>query len=181
MMNLVTGFLFGFLAILPNSDNSQTHALNFGGYTVLSQESTPYDWRRTVREAVYLIVLEHQQEQERERAAQARREAAQRATQQTQSPSVASPSPSTSSGASGGVWDRLAQCESSGNWSINTGNGYYGGLQFAQTSWEAVGGLEFAPRADLATRQQQIIAAERLLAIQGWGAWPGCSRRLGLR
>ncbi|WP_374159074.1 transglycosylase family protein [Mycobacterium sp. G7A2] len=69
-------------------------------------------------------------------------------------------------------WDAIAQKESSGNWSINTGNGYYGGLQFAQSSWEAAGGLEYAPRADLATREQQIAVAEKLLEMQGPGAWP---------
>jgi hypothetical protein len=80
-----------------------------------------------------------------------------------------------------GVWDRLAQCESSRNWRINTGNGFFGGLQFLQATWEGFGGLAFAPRADLATREQQIIVAERVLAKQGWGAWPACARKLGLR
>lgn len=77
-------------------------------------------------------------------------------------------------------WDALAQCESGGDWAINTGNGYYGGLQFSQSTWEAYGGTEFAPRADLATREQQIAVAERTLAGQGWGAWPACSSQLGL-
>lgn len=81
------------------------------------------------------------------------------------------------------VWDRLAQCESGGNWSINTGNGYYGGLQFNLKSWEWAGGLKYAPRPDLATREQQIATAEVLLRIHpsGWGAWPACSKKLGLR
>ena len=79
------------------------------------------------------------------------------------------------------VWDRLAQCEAGGNWSINTGNGYYGGLQFKQSTWEAHGGLEYAARADLATREQQIAIAERTLASGGWGQWPACSSKLGLR
>ena len=79
------------------------------------------------------------------------------------------------------TWDDLAQCESGGNWSINTGNGYFGGLQFAAATWSGLGGEEFAPRADLATREQQIAVAERVLAVQGWGAWPACARRLGLR
>ena len=79
------------------------------------------------------------------------------------------------------VWDRLAQCESSGNWAINSGNGFYGGLQFLQATWEGFGGGAFAPRADLATREQQIIVAGRVRARQGWGAWPECSRKLGLR
>lgn len=77
-------------------------------------------------------------------------------------------------------WDALAQCESGGDWAINTGNGFYGGLQFQQSTWEGYGGTEFAPRADLATREQQIAVAERTLAGQGWGAWPACSQQLGL-
>ncbi len=69
------------------------------------------------------------------------------------------------------TWDSVAQCESSGNWSINTGNGYYGGLQFSQSTWEAFGGAQYASRADLATKEQQIAIAEKTLAGQGWGAW----------
>ena len=86
----------------------------------------------------------------------------------------------TASAADGATWDRLAHCESGGNWSINTGNGYYGGLQFSQSTWEAFGGGAYAPRADLATREQQIAVAEKTLAQQGWGAWPACSAKLGL-
>ena len=78
-------------------------------------------------------------------------------------------------------WDRLAGCESGGQWNINTGNGYYGGVQFSASSWAAAGGPRYAGRADLATRAQQIAVASRLLAMQGWGAWPSCSERLGLR
>lgn len=77
-------------------------------------------------------------------------------------------------------WDSLAQCESGGDWSINTGNGYYGGLQFAQQTWEGHGGTEYAPRADLATREQQIEIAEKVEQSQGMGAWPACSAQLGL-
>lgn len=77
-------------------------------------------------------------------------------------------------------WDKLAQCESGGNWAINTGNGYYGGLQFSYGTWLAYGGGEYAPTANLATREQQIAVAERTLAAQGWGAWPACSARYGL-
>lgn len=84
------------------------------------------------------------------------------------------------SAAPGATWDRLAECESSGNWSINTGNGYYGGLQFYQPTWESFGGTEYAARADLASRAEQIAVAERVLDRQGWGAWPACSARLGL-
>ena len=76
------------------------------------------------------------------------------------------------------TWDRLAHCESSGNWSINTGNGYSGGLQFSPRTWKAFGGIGLAHHA---SREQQIAVAERVLAKQGWGAWPACSRKLGLR
>ena len=78
------------------------------------------------------------------------------------------------------VWDRVAWCESRGQWTINTGNGYHGGLQFTQTSWEGVGGLHMAPRADLATKAEQVEAARRLLALQGPRAWPACSVEAGL-
>lgn len=77
-------------------------------------------------------------------------------------------------------WDRLAQCEAGGNWNINTGNGYHGGLQFSQSTWAAYGGTQYAATADQATREQQIATAEKTLAGQGWGAWPACSAKLGL-
>ncbi|NUS14414.1 MAG: LysM peptidoglycan-binding domain-containing protein [Streptomyces sp.] len=85
----------------------------------------------------------------------------------------------SSSAASVATWDAVAQCESGGNWHINTGNGYYGGLQFSQSSWEAAGGLKYASRADLATKDQQIAIAEKLLALQGPGAW-SCASAGGL-
>jgi uncharacterized protein YabE (DUF348 family)/transposase len=78
----------------------------------------------------------------------------------------------------GATWDALAACESSGNWAINTGNGFYGGVQFEQNTWKRHGGLRYAPRADLATREEQIAIAEVTQAKQGWGAWPVCSTRL---
>ena len=82
--------------------------------------------------------------------------------------------------APGSVWDRLVQCESTGNWSINTGNGFYGGVQFDYGTWLRHGGGKYAPRADLATREEQIDIARKTLKAQGWGAWPSCSARLGL-
>ncbi len=82
--------------------------------------------------------------------------------------------------APGSVWDRLAQCEATGNWAINTGNGFYGGVQFDYGTWLAHGGGKYAPRADLATREEQIEIARKTLAVQGWSAWPSCSSRLGL-
>jgi len=78
----------------------------------------------------------------------------------------------------GGVWDRIAACESGGNWSINTGNGYYGGLQFSLGSWRAVGGSGYPHQA---SKSEQIARAEILKARQGWGAWPACTAKLGLR
>jgi resuscitation-promoting factor RpfB len=79
----------------------------------------------------------------------------------------------------GGTWDALARCEAGGNWAINTGNGYFGGVQFDQNTWERSGGLRYAQRADLATREEQIAIAEVTRARQGWGAWPTCSGRIG--
>ena len=99
-----------------------------------------------------------------------------RGTKQTGNTGAAAPAV-----ANGSVWDAIAACESGGNWSINTGNGYHGGLQFNPGTWAAYGGTAFAPTADLATREQQIAIAERTQAAQGWGAWPACTARLGLR
>ncbi|GAA1869031.1 hypothetical protein GCM10009836_56970 [Pseudonocardia ailaonensis] len=77
------------------------------------------------------------------------------------------------------TWDRVAQCESGGNWAINTGNGFSGGLQFTPSTWKGFGGGDYAPAAYQASRAQQIVVAERVLAKQGWGAWPVCSRKAG--
>jgi uncharacterized protein YabE (DUF348 family) len=98
--------------------------------------------------------------------------------------SSTSSSRSSSSGSSrtttpsGSVWDRLAQCESGGNWSINTGNGYYGGLQFSLSTWRAYGGTGMPHQA---SREEQIAVAKRVQAGQGWGAWPACTAKLGIR
>ncbi|MEO3976264.1 transglycosylase family protein [Streptomyces sp. CAU 1734] len=78
------------------------------------------------------------------------------------------------------TWDRIAECESGGSWSADTGNGYYGGLQLSQAAWEAHGGTEYASRADLASRSQQIIVAEKVLAAQGVKAWASCAGIAGL-
>jgi LysM repeat protein len=85
----------------------------------------------------------------------------------------------TANAASTVNWDAIASCESGGNWHINTGNGFYGGLQFTQGTWAGYGGTALAPRADLASRSQQIVVAERTLARQGIGAWPVCGRKAG--
>ncbi|MBO1336577.1 transglycosylase family protein [Streptomyces sp. VRA16 Mangrove soil] len=84
------------------------------------------------------------------------------------------------SAASTSAWDKLAECESGGQWSLDAGNGYYGGLQFSQDMWEQYGGLDYAPRADQASRSQQIAVAEKMLDAKGPSAWPGCSVTAGL-
>ena len=88
------------------------------------------------------------------------------------------PAAAASSGGGGTVWDRLAQCESGGNWAINTGNGYYGGLQFLLSTWRANGGSGY-PHQN--SREEQIRVAENLRATSGFAPWPACSRKLGLR
>lgn len=88
------------------------------------------------------------------------------------------PAPVAASVPTGDVWDQIAQCESGGNWSINTGNGYYGGLQFSLGSWRGVGGSGLPSQA---SREEQIARAKILQSRQGWGAWPACTARLGLR
>lgn len=95
--------------------------------------------------------------------------------------SSTSGSSSASSVAGGSVWDALAQCESNGNWSINTGNGFSGGLQFHPQTWQAYGGGQYAPTAAGASREQQIAIAQKVQAAQGWGAWPACTAKLGIR
>lgn len=79
------------------------------------------------------------------------------------------------------TWDRLAHCESGGRWHIATGNGYFGGLQFSSSTWRAFGGKRYAALPHHASRTQQVRVAERVRHAQGWGAWPSCSRRVGLR
>ncbi len=91
---------------------------------------------------------------------------------------VAARTSSTNSRFPDSTWDALARCEAGGNWSINTGNGYYGGLQFSLSSWRAVGGSAYPHQA---SRVEQIQRGDRLQKLQGWGAWPSCSRQLGLR
>lgn len=93
--------------------------------------------------------------------------------------SYAQPQAVATSTASGGAWDTIAQCESGGNWSTNTGNGYSGGLQFSPGTWAAYG--DGSASAAGASKEAQIAAAEKVLAAQGWGAWPSCSAQAGLR
>ncbi len=105
----------------------------------------------------------------------------------TKSAAPAAPAASGNTGAAApasanaGVWDSIAQCESGGNWSTNTGNGFSGGLQFTPSTWAGFGGTEYAPTPEQATREQQIAVAEKVQAAQGWGAWPACTSKLGIR
>lgn len=78
-------------------------------------------------------------------------------------------------------WEALAECESGGDWSINTGNGFYGGLQFTPQTWAGFGGTQYASQANQATKEQQIEIAKKVQAEQGWGAWPACTSKLGYR
>ncbi|MFF4343778.1 transglycosylase family protein [Kitasatospora sp. NPDC001540] len=78
------------------------------------------------------------------------------------------------------VWDRLADCESDGDWQADTGNGYYGGLQIWPPTWREAGGLRYADRPDHAGRRQQITVGEEILRLQGWQAWGGCAREIGM-
>jgi hypothetical protein len=82
----------------------------------------------------------------------------------------------TANAAPSADWDATARCESGGNWAINTGNGFYGGLQFTASTWRAYGGAAYAPTANLASRDAQIAVANRVLAAQGPHAWPNCFR-----
>ena len=95
-------------------------------------------------------------------------------------PRPAAPAPRSTSYSGDSVWDDLAQCESGGNWSINTGNGYYGGLQFNYGTWHDFGGGQFADYPHQATREEQIIVAERLRDARGYAPWPACRAKLGL-
>lgn len=98
----------------------------------------------------------------------------------TPRPAPRAAAPVTGGTVDGSVWDRLAQCESGGNWAINTGNGYYGGLQFDYGTWHAYGGGAYAQYAHQATREQQIAIAEKLHAARGFQPWPACRAKLGL-
>ncbi|MBW0101944.1 transglycosylase family protein [Pseudonocardia sp. KRD291] len=97
---------------------------------------------------------------------------------------MAAPAPDAASAPSAeksATWDKLAHCESTGNWDADTGNGFKGGLQFTPSTWKRFGGTEHAPTADQATREQQIEVAKEVKEEQGWKAWPACTKKLGWR
>lgn len=117
-------------------------------------------------------------QREAEQAQQSAEEAEQREAADAEAQAASEPAPASNGSVDVATWERLAECESGGNWSINTGNGFYGGLQFELSSWEWVGGTGMPHEA---SKQEQIARAEILLERQGWSAWPACSRQLGLR
>lgn len=123
-------------------------------------------------------------QEERDRQA-AQRQAQQQTQPQADQPAAPQAQPAAPANQSvsprDGIWDQLAQCETGGRWATNSVPGYSGGLGFAHSSWRDFGGHEFAPIAAQASREQQIVVAERILATMGWRAWPACSIRLGLR
>jgi hypothetical protein len=124
--------------------------------------------------------LEKQRQEEEAAQAAAASKQAQKTQQSVNTPVGIEPNYAPGDGSR---WDQLAQCEAGGNWATNTGNGFGGGLQFMHgkgySTWLSFGGGEFAPNPWDATREQQIIIAEKVLASSGWGAWPGCSRKFG--
>jgi hypothetical protein len=125
---------------------------------------------------------EAERQRQREIAEAKKRQAATSSRQSTTPSAPSATVPSTPPAPSGGsVWDALARCESGGNWSMNSGNGYYGGIQFLHSTWVSMGGRNYAEYPHQATREQQIAVAETLLSKYGWGQWPACSRKLGLR
>ena len=99
----------------------------------------------------------------------------------TRTVTVSRAKPRATDRSTGSVWDRLAQCESGGRWSYNGGSGYDGGLQFAPSTWTAYKPAGYPAYAWQASRSQQIAVAEKVKAAQGWGAWPACTRKLGIR
>jgi hypothetical protein len=130
------------------------------------------------REAFRLLTMTEEERAAVERYVNAV-EAQERQAQEGEADSTATTAPAPAAPA-GSVWDSLVVCEASGNWAANTGNGFYGGLQFVQSTWLAYGGGAYAPRADLASREAQIAVGQRVQAAQGWSAWPACAARLGL-
>ena len=134
----------------------------------LSREIANTETWNTATTTAFLVWKQEQN------AAAARRRAA--AAVPSEGAGTKSPSDGT---VSSGIWDRLAQCESGGRWSLNVG-AHDGGLQFAPSTWRAFGGTQYAAEAWQASRAEQIAVAERVLAAQGWGAWPVCSKRIGV-
>ncbi|WP_022869302.1 resuscitation-promoting factor [Yaniella halotolerans] len=137
--------------------------------------------REVTEEPTNAVVLRGTKEEEPEPEPSSSSDSSSSESSSSDSSDSSSSSSSAPSVANGSVWDRLAECESGGNWSTNTGNGYHGGLQFNPTTWNSMGGGQYAPTADQATREQQIAIASKLQAQAGWGQWPACTSAMGLR
>lgn len=137
--------------------------------------------REVTEEPTDAVVLRGTKEEEPEPEPSTSSDSSSTSDSSDSSDSSSSNDSSAPSVANGSVWDRLAECESGGNWSTNTGNGYYGGLQFNPTTWTSMGGDQYAPTADQATREQQIAIASKLQSQAGWGQWPACTSAMGLR
>ncbi len=133
----------------------------------------------TVQEQIEEAAHAEREREEAERQ-EAERVAAERAAAEQEAAAAAEATSRSTASAGGTVWDRLAQCESSGNWS-HSGGTYHGGLQFHPQTWSAHKDASMPAYAYQASRSQQIVVAERVLASQGWGAWPACASKLGLR
>lgn len=127
--------------------------------------------RQEILAIEYAAALQQAQQQEQQR----------QAATTTTTPPVTNPPPPAPAVSSNSVWDNLAWCESRGNWNMNSGNGFYGGLQFMLSTWLNMGGGQYSYYPHEATREQQIEVASRLQAQYGWGQWPACSSALGLR
>lgn len=137
--------------------------------------------REVTEEPTNAVVLRGTKEEEPEPEPSTSSDSSSSESSSSDSSDSSSNSSSAPSVANSSVWDRLAECESGGNWSTNTGNGYHGGLQFNPTTWNSMGGGQYAPTADQATREQQIAIASKLQAQAGWGQWPACTSAMGLR
>lgn len=137
--------------------------------------------REVTEEPTNAVVLRGTKEEEPEPEPSSSSDSSSSESSSSDSSDSSSNSSSAPSVANSSVWDRLAECESGGNWSTNTGNGYHGGLQFNPTTWNSMGGGQYAPTADQATREQQIAIASKLQAQAGWGQWPACTSAMGLR
>lgn len=157
---------------------------DIAAYTAAAEEAAR---AQAEREHEQRVAQEQAAEAQRAAAEQAEREHEQRLAQEqaARATSLEAPpggrSPAEPASATYSVWDDLAVCESGGNWSMNSGNGFYGGIQFMHSTWVNMGGRQWAEYPHQATRDQQIEVAVRLQAQYGWGQWPACAAKLGLR
>jgi hypothetical protein len=182
--NFIAIFLTVFIIILlvilfsnsKNTGSAEALPEKFG-YSITESNAASYDVDAIVAAEIEKIV-KHVEETERKE-----KESAAQATVQVESSKTVQRAETNYDPGNGSRWDQLAQCECGGNWGCNTGNGFGGGLQFmhqrSYSTWLSFGGGEFAPNPWDASREQQIIIAERVLASSGWKAWPGCSKKFG--